>query len=102
MRIQLPNRRRVYVLADFVPHLSATISALVPVWGQRAVTAADFDESGVIHEVIGPDGMSVPVASIDEQNEESTLPDYDTPETRRAAAELFGVDPAPLDDVSAT
>jgi hypothetical protein len=93
---------RVYVLADFTPHLSATISNLVPVWAERAITAADFDEYGVVNEVIGPDGKSVHVASIDEQNEEPKLPDDDTSETRRAAAELFGVDPAPLDDVSAT
>ncbi|MBC6458890.1 hypothetical protein [Actinomadura sp. HBU206391] len=93
---------RVYILADFTPHLSATISTLVPAWARRAITAADFDEYGVLHEVVGPDGESVHVASIDEQNEESTLPDHDTPEARRAAAELFGVDPAPLDKVSAT
>ena len=93
---------RVYLFADFAPELSATVSALVPAWAHRAITAADFDEYGVTHEVIGPDGKSVHVASIDEENDEPTLPDSDTPDARRAAADLFGVDPRSLDDVSAT
>jgi hypothetical protein len=93
---------RVYILADLAPRLALTVSALAPTWARRGITAADFDEYGVIHEVIGPDGKPVHVASIDAENEDPTLPDGDTPEARRAAAELFGVDPASLDEVSAT
>ncbi|PZG20506.1 hypothetical protein [Nonomuraea aridisoli] len=92
--------RRVFVHADFAPHFTATIADLVAAWGNRAITAADFDEYGVVNEVLGPNGKAVHVASISEH--EAPLPDGDTPRTRRAAAELFGVDPAVLDEVSAT
>ncbi|MFG2076321.1 hypothetical protein [Nonomuraea maritima] len=91
--------RRVFVYAGLAPHLTATIAHVLPEWGSRAVTAADFDEFGVVNEVLGPDGKPVHVASI---GEEMPLPEDDTPHSRRAAAELFGADPAALDHVSAT
>ncbi|WP_103939637.1 hypothetical protein [Thermomonospora echinospora] len=92
--------RRVFVLADFAPQFSAVVDGLVPHWARRAITAADYDEYGVENTVLGPEAQAVHVASISEEIE--GLPDADTPQTRRAAAELFGVRPEALDEVSAT
>ncbi|GLZ11203.1 hypothetical protein Acsp04_14380 [Actinomadura sp. NBRC 104425] len=92
--------RRVFVYADFEPLLYSEIGALMPEWGSRAVVAGDFDEHGVVNEVLGADGTAVHTASIGEQA--GALPHNDTPEARRAAARLFGVDAGALDEVSAT
>ncbi|MBA9001800.1 hypothetical protein [Thermomonospora cellulosilytica] len=93
--------RRVYVYADYAPDFPSTMARLVPHWADRAITAADYDEFGVLNEVLGPDAESVHLASITEDSA-APLPANDTPETRRAAAVLFDADPALLDEVSAT
>ncbi|MFC5748356.1 hypothetical protein [Actinomadura rugatobispora] len=91
---------RVFVFADFGVTLSSAVEKLLPEWGARAIAASDFDEHGVTNEVLGPDGAAVHTASIDEEG--GGLPEDDTPESRRAAAALFGVEPSALDRVSAT
>lgn len=91
---------RVFVFADFGVTLSSAVEKLMPEWGARAITASDFDEHGVINEVLGPDGTAAHVASIEEEGE--GLPDNDTVESRRAAAALFGVEPSALDEVAET
>ncbi|MFA1548927.1 hypothetical protein [Actinomadura chokoriensis] len=91
---------RVFVFADFGVTLSSAVGELLPEWGVRAIAASDFDEHGVINEVLGPDGAAVHIASIDEEG--AGLPDDDTADSRRAAAALFGVEPSVLDEVSET
>lgn len=91
---------RVFIFADFGVTLPSVVGDLLPAWGVRAITASDFDEHGVINEVLGPDGTTVHVASIDEKGD--GLPSNDTAESRRAAAALFGVKPSVLDEVSET
>ncbi|MEV4004964.1 hypothetical protein [Actinomadura sp. NPDC049753] len=91
---------RVFVFADFGVTLSSVVEELLPEWGVRAIAASDFDEHGVVNEVLGPDGAAVHVASIDEEGD--GLPDNDTAESRRAAAALFGVEAPALDEVSET
>lgn len=93
--------RRVFVHADFAPQFPDVVAGLVPEWGRRAITASDYDEHGVLNAVLGPQAQTVHLATISGSDEE-WFPDNDTPQTRRAAAELFGVEPSALDEVSAT
>jgi hypothetical protein len=96
----LVERRRVFVYAGYAPLLYSEVATLMPEWGSRAITAGDFDEQGVVNQVLGADGTAVHTASINEGA--GALPRNDTPQARRAAARLFGVDAAALDEVSAT
>jgi hypothetical protein len=94
----LVEDRRVFVFADHLSAFVYTVKELLPTWGTRAITAEDWDEHGVTNRVLGPDGKVVHNASIDESDEV----DNDTPEARRAAAELFGSSVAAIEDVSST
>ncbi len=66
--------RRVYVYADYAPDFPSTMARLVPHWADRAITAADYDEFGVLNEVLGPDAESVHLASITEDSAAPSRP----------------------------
>ncbi|GAA3738452.1 hypothetical protein HDA32_005304 [Spinactinospora alkalitolerans] len=97
----LVRDRRVFLLFPRSPlPLTDAGAALVPGAAARAVVATDFDEYGVINEIIDSDGKTVHQAAIDEQD--SGIPENDDSAARRRAAALFGVDRADLDEVSRT
>ncbi len=89
---------RIFVYAEFSPQLIMAMPRLVAGVARRAVAAADWDDDGVENVVFGPDGTAVHRASIGLEDE---IERDDTQESRWRAAELFGVDPSRLGEVSA-